>query len=126
MTDLTDNETREQPTGFNLGSSFWLKATLTTEDQPDGGDTWHISKKDFNVYLEETVSLVHQKEIAAQHGSYPYTSIQQHAVYSVPATDLDADPTGNTVTYQECYMLPKAWIDEKAAAQSSGRKDENE
>lgn len=40
------------------GGSFWRRATMTAGDQADGGDTWHISKKDFNEYLIELDELI--------------------------------------------------------------------
>lgn len=41
-----------------LTDPFYAVATMTTGDQPDGGDTFHISKKDFNEYANKLEMMV--------------------------------------------------------------------
>jgi hypothetical protein len=53
--------------------------------------------------------------------AYPWEHIQRHAVFSVPVVNLDADPTGNTIEYDDCYILPKKWVDKMAAQSQSGK-----
>jgi hypothetical protein len=62
-----------------------------------------------------------QSELEAN--SYPWKHIQRHAVISVPIVNLDADPSGNTVEYDDYYTLPKKWVDKMAAQSQSGKED---
>lgn len=44
---------------------------------------------------------------------YPWQKIAGHGTYEVPIVNLDK---GGVTEYQECYLLPKKWVDSKLAS----------
>lgn len=54
------NPLSEESLREKIADPFYAKATMSVGDEPDGGDTWHISKKDFNAYASQIATLILQ------------------------------------------------------------------
>jgi hypothetical protein len=91
---------------WRLGRGTALDLPLDPELLPEDATKKIIAL--FNQY-----ALAHHQVDVEEAAAYPWEKIAKHAVYSVPIVDLDTDPTGSTTIYQDCYMLPKKWVDEQ-------------
>lgn len=76
--------------------------------------------------LSSFIEADREQAVLAARNEYPWHKIAQHGTYNVPTTDLDADPSGETITYQECYLLPKAWVDSELQHEAQKGSDPNE
>ncbi len=75
--------------------------------------TVHILRKhtdNFELILPDKLMALFRKDREA---AYPWKRITRHMTCEIPYIDLDKDPTGATIELQECYMLPKKWVDEQ-------------
>lgn len=89
----------------------WVKSRMFLATM---GDSLWVNGKAYRLYEDEIQAVADKhirKLIDEAKDEYPWHKIARHATYEIPIEHLGQYPCQDRTEYQECYLLPKRWVD---------------